>query len=324
MMDFLAPIQGLIAQAQAVDAAIRTALGPNTLWTEVYLLARLLAVAFAVVLPFELFWARNASQKILREGFATDLAHMFFTKIIGNYLVLVVGASFIFALMEHYLPLNGLRAAVRSQPVWLQAIQLILLSDFVGYWTHRWMHEVPLLWRAHACHHSSPQMDILATVRVHPLQLLFAQVVGRILPFSLGFSVESLALAFSVFGLWGFFEHANVRLPPDGIVYRVLKPLRWIFVTPRFHHWHHDYVIHDCNYGITFSFWDRLFGTAHFPEDLSFPERYGIPEQHPRTWVAQMVYPFLSRGWQKKLAAHEARLLGRKPERTRAEAVERP
>ena len=323
-MEFLAVIRELIAQVAAVDAAIRAALGPDSLWTEFYLLARLLAVAFAVVLPFELIWAKNASKKVFREGFTTDLAHMFFTKIIGNYLVLVIGASFVFALVEHYLPLGGIRAAVRSQPVWLQAIQLMLLSDFIGYWTHRWMHQYPLLWRAHACHHSSEQMDFLATVRVHPLQMLFGRVVGKILPFSLGFSVESLALAFSVFGIWGFFEHANIRVPPDGIVYRVLKPLRWIFVTPRFHHWHHDYVIHDCNYGITFSFWDRLFGTDHFPEDLSFPERYGIPDPHPRTWAAQMVYPFLSRERQIKLAAYEARRISGKPESTPAEVFEQP
>lgn len=311
-MELLTLFNELIAQVVATDAAIQSALGPESLWTEFYLLARLLAVAFAVVLPFELIWAKNASKKILREGFTTDLAHMFFTKVISNYLVLVVGASFIFALVEHFIPLTGLRAAIRSQPVWLQAIQLVLVSDFIGYWTHRWMHEHPSLWRAHACHHSSEQMDFLATVRAHPLQELFNRVIGKILPFSLGFSVESLALAFSIFGLWGFFEHANIKLPPEGIVYRVLKPLRRIFVTPRFHHWHHDFVIHDCNYGVTFSFWDRLFGTAHFPEDLSWPERYGIPEPHPKTWAAQMVYPFLSSKWQRKLSESEVRLTGKK------------
>lgn len=321
-MDLAALINELVAQVAAIDAAIKASLGQDSLWVQFYLLARTLAIAFALVLPFELLWAKNASKKILREGFTTDLGHMFFTKIISNYLLLVFGAGFVFALIEHTVPLTGARSAIRSQPVWLQALQLFVLRDFMGYWTHRWMHEHPVLWRAHACHHSSEQMDFLATVRVHPLQPLFGQIVGGAIPFALGFSVESLAIVFAIIGKWGYFEHANIRVPPDGLVYRVLKPLRWIFVTPRFHHWHHDYEIHNVNYGVTFSFWDRLFGTAYYPEDHSWPERYGIPDPHPKTWAAQMVYPFLSLERQKKLAEGERRLLNKKPRTVPANATD--
>lgn len=321
-MEFLALIKELVAQVEAIDATIRATLGPGSLWEQFYLLGRTLAIAFALVLPFELMWAKNASKKIMREGFATDLAHMFFTKIITKYVLLVVAAGFVFALIEQNIPLDGMRAAIRSQPVWLQAIQLFVISDFFGYWTHRWMHEHPVLWRAHACHHSSENMDFLATVRVHPLQQLFGRVVGGAIPFAMGFSVESLAIVFAILGKWGYFEHANIKIPPDGLAYKVLKPLRWIFVTPRFHHWHHDYYVHDVNYGVTFSFWDRLFGTAHYPEDHSWPDRYGIPDPHPKTWAAQMVYPFLSRNGQKKLKAKEASLMNRKPSSLPAQATE--
>jgi sterol desaturase/sphingolipid hydroxylase (fatty acid hydroxylase superfamily) len=321
-MELVAVLQDLLQQFEALYSAVSLALGPDSLWKDFYYLARTLAIAYAIVLPFELIWAKNASQKILRDGFTTDLGHMFFTKTIGNYLGFVVGASFVFALIEQYLPLEGTRAAIRSQPVWLQAIQLLILRDFIGYWTHRWMHEYPLLWRLHACHHSSEQLDLLATVRVHPLQILFNRIVGGALPFALGFSVESVAIVFVALGKWGYFGHANIKIPLDSLAYRLLKPLRWIFVTPRFHHWHHSYDLHDLNYGVTFSFWDRLFGTAHYPEDHSWPERYGIPEAHPKTWPAQMAYPFLTPAWQAKLAAYEDRVMKKESPQVPTTAVE--
>jgi sterol desaturase/sphingolipid hydroxylase (fatty acid hydroxylase superfamily) len=152
------------------------------------------------------------------------------------------------------------------------------------------------------------------TERVHPLQILFSRIVGGVLPFALGFSVESVAVVFLALSKWGYFGHANIKIPLDGVVYRVLRPLHLIFVTPRFHHWHHSYETHNVNYGVSFSFWDRLFGTAHYPEDHSWPERYGIPDVHPKTWPAQMVHPFLTLNWQKKLAAFEARLMRKEPQ----------
>ena len=44
-------------------------------------------------------------------------------------------------------------------------------------------------------------------------------------------------------------------------------PLHWVLVTPRFHLYHHsiDPAHHDRNFGIVFSFWDRLFGTYRAP-----------------------------------------------------------
>lgn len=321
-MDVIAVLKDLSDQLEALLSAVKLALGPDSLWKDFYYLARTLVIAYAIVLPFELLWAKNASQKILREGFATDLGHMFFTKIIGNYLGFVFAASFVFALMEQYLPLEGIRADIRSQPIWLQAVQVLILRDFIGYWTHRWMHENPLLWRLHACHHSSEQLDLLATVRVHPLQMLFNRVVGGALPFALGFSVESVAIVFVALSKWGYFGHANIKVPLHSLAYRILKPLRWVFVTPRFHHWHHSYDVKDMNYGVSFSFWDRLFGTAHYPEDHTWPGRYGIPEAHPKTWPAQMAHPFLPRAGQEKLAAFEAKLMKKEAPRVRTAVIE--
>ena len=46
---------------------------------------------------------------------------------------------------------------------------ILLVSDFVQYWTHRAYHEVPLLWRLHAVHHSAKQHGLAGRLTpAHP------------------------------------------------------------------------------------------------------------------------------------------------------------
>ena len=58
-----------------------------------------------------------------------------------------------------------------------QLFLIILVADLVQYWTHRAYHEVPLLWRLHAVHHSAKSMDWLAGSRQHILELLITRTL---------------------------------------------------------------------------------------------------------------------------------------------------
>ena len=59
--------------------------------------------------------------------------------------------------------------------------------------------------------------------------------------------------------------------------------LEWIVVTPRYHHVHHsENPSHaNANCGVTFSIWDRLFGTYLYPDELKTPITFRIGEQAP-------------------------------------------
>jgi hypothetical protein len=58
------------------------------------------------------------------------------------------------------------------------------------------------------------------------------------------------------------------------------------FVTPEVHRWHHTADVpeghkYSVNYGVEFSFWDRLFGTYYLPQTGAHPEapeRIGHPD----------------------------------------------
>ncbi|MNX40824.1 hypothetical protein D3C86_712160 [compost metagenome] len=74
--------------------------------------------------------------------------------------------------------------------------------------------------------------------------------------------------------------------------------LRYIIVTPDFHHWHHssDTEAIDKNYAAHFSFIDYLFGTAVRGVGNRLPENYGILDNDmPGTFLAQQAYPFASK-----------------------------
>jgi sterol desaturase/sphingolipid hydroxylase (fatty acid hydroxylase superfamily) len=91
------------------------------------------------------------------------------------------------------------------------------------------------------------------------------------------------------------FTHANIALPEA-----LDRTLRWLFVTPAMHLIHHNPnpVATNSNYGFSFSFWDRLFGTYRGDAPLpALPSGSDIGLEHWRgpkdqTLKAMVLNPF--------------------------------
>ena len=106
----------------------------------------------------------------------------------------------------------------------------------------------------------------------------------------LGFSEASMNVYIVIVGFQAVFNHANVRLP-DAFA---RAPLKWLVVTPDFHHWHHssEREAIDRNYAAHFAFIDYLFGTA-VKSDRRFPGKYGVLGDYmPPGFVRQQLFPF--------------------------------
>ena len=71
------------------------------------------------------------------------------------------------------------------------------------------------------------------------------------------------------------------------------KYLSLIFVTPKFHHWHHSSQkpAIDTNYSVHTPLFDVLFKTYHMPKE-HWPSHYGTLPRIPRTFFRQLLYPF--------------------------------
>src|SRR5215831_8460744 len=141
--------------------------------------------------PLEIVFPARPGQRFFRPAWFTDLCFFLGQYLLWGGLVLWVLMRFSGALGS-IVP-QGFRDAVASQPWWLQAVEVVLLSDFLIYWGHRLQHRVGFLWRFHAVHHSAEHLDWLAAHREHPLDTIYTLTLINLPPLLLGFPLETLA-----------------------------------------------------------------------------------------------------------------------------------
>jgi sterol desaturase/sphingolipid hydroxylase (fatty acid hydroxylase superfamily) len=223
-------------------------------------------------------------QALFRKAWQTDLVHFLVNHFIVGLVLLTV--NFLIYRVFGWMVRGDLQQLVQSLPFLPELLLCILVADFMQYWTHRAYHEVPFLWRFHAVHHSAKTMDWIAGSRMHMLELIVTRVCVLGPLFVLGFEKSVMDAYIIVVGFQAVFNHANVHLP--------WGPIKHVFVTPDFHHWHHasDEVALDKNYAAHFAFLDRLFGTL-VKTDEAFPAKYGVVGDYmPDGFVRQQLFPF--------------------------------
>ncbi|WP_426700542.1 sterol desaturase family protein [Rhodanobacter sp. Col0626] len=223
-------------------------------------------------------------QAIFRKEWQTDLKHFAVNHFIVGLALLTV--NFLLHHLFGWLVSSDFQQSVQHIPFVPQLLLCVLVADLAQYWTHRAYHEVPFLWRFHAVHHSVKTMDWLAGSRQHMLELIFTRVCVLAPLYILGFSEEAMNGYILIVGFQAVFNHANVHLP--------WGPLKYLIVTPDFHHWHHasDDEAIDRNYAAHYAFLDYVFGTAVKSKN-KFPEHYGVVGDYmPDGFVKQQLFPF--------------------------------
>ncbi|SIT42857.1 conserved membrane hypothetical protein [Paraburkholderia piptadeniae] len=226
----------------------------------------------------------HREQPVFRAEWQTDMVHFAVNHFIIGLALLIV--NFMIHRAFGWMVNAGFQHVVQQIAFVPQLLLCMLVADLAEYAAHRAYHEVPFLWRFHAVHHSVKSMDWLAGSRQHIFELIATRVVVLGPLFALGFDKAVIDAYIIVVGFQAVFNHANVSLP--------WGPLRYIFVTPCFHHWHHsseDEAI-DRNYAAHFAFIDYLFGTA-VTTGRHFPEKYGVVGDYvPDGFVRQQAFPF--------------------------------
>ena len=227
-------------------------------------------------------------QPVFRAEWQTDFHHFIVNHLVVGFVVLATNLAVhqLFGWAVH----EGVRGWVQGLNFWVALLLIVLVADLVQYWTHRAYHEVPLLWRLHAVHHSVKSMDWMAGSRQHLLELLITRTLVLAPIFVLGFGKEVIDAYIVIVGFQAVFNHANVSVR--------LGPLRYLIVTPNFHHWHHsqDDEAIDRNYAAHFAFLDHLFGTA-VQSDREWPQRYGVVGDYvPDGFWRQLKFPFTWNG----------------------------
>jgi sterol desaturase/sphingolipid hydroxylase (fatty acid hydroxylase superfamily) len=245
-----------------------------------------LSIGFAIV---ERIWPANRQAR-LRDGLATDLGYWALITLVTKPLTQVgIGLGLVLMYREDLAAVRERvfhpTSWVATQPLWAQAIAMLVIGDLVGYVMHRWFHG-RRLWRFHAVHHSSTQLDWLSSVRVHPVNEWLPRITTVLVLVGLGFDPAAIAAYVPVLTLWAIVLHANVDWS--------LGWLGHVIASPRFHRWHHTAESDglDKNFAGLFPWIDRVAGTYYMPTGR-LPERFGIDGGAvPAGMWAQLAYPF--------------------------------
>ena len=236
----------------------------------------------------EKLFALRREQPVFRPEWQTDLQHFIVNHMVVGFMLLATNLLVhqLFGWAAH----DGVRGWVAGLNFFVALFGIMLVADLVQYWLHRAYHQIPLLWRLHAVHHSVKSMDWLAGSRQHLVEVLITRTLVLASIYVLGFSKEVIDAYIVIVGFQAVFNHANVSVR--------LGPLRYVIVTPNFHHWHHaqDREALDRNYAAHFAFLDHLFGTA-VQSGREWPERYGVVGDYvPDGFFKQTVFPFTWKG----------------------------
>lgn len=149
---------------------------------------------------------------------------------------------------------------------WWTFIPCYIIFDFCSYWSHRISHQQRFWWATHVVHHTAENYNLTISFRlswVQHLKLIFFLPVALI-----GFHPIIFFVVNQIAVLFQFWVHTEYI--------RKLHPaIEYILATPSNHRVHHGsqekYI--NKNYGATFIFWDRLFGTYQKEEEQV---QYGI------------------------------------------------
>lgn len=163
--------------------------------------------------------------------------------------------------------------------------------DFCFYWMHRLHHKIPILWAVHYVHHQGEEFNLTLGVRNSWYSSLtnfpfvaWLAVAG--LPLDIFVAVSSLHYTIQ------FYNH-NAIVKESGFLDRCM-------ITPANHLVHHglDSRYINKNFGGTFLFWDKLFGSFQAKED-HIDDRIGLksgmPSYNPLWFNHRPLAGFVSR-----------------------------
>ena len=169
----------------------------------------------------------------------------------------------------------------------------LLVFDFIGYWVHRAQHQWDWWWRLHAVHHSQRQLTMWSDNRNHLLDSALNDAIFVAVAIAIGVAPSQFVGLVAVTQLFESLQHANLRCSFGRVAERLL-------VSPRFHRRHHAIGVgHEArsarepsaagppqgasaplggsepraagsvganirgvNFGVLFSCWDALLGSA--------------------------------------------------------------
>ena len=252
-----------------------------------------LALMSGFVMLLERLFPWRPEQKQIRPKLWSDLIHLVFNGHFLGLLLAGLASTWVLPHVDRWLAAEGLTDTVYLNaavdwPLWAQILVALFVVDFIQWCVHNMLHRVPLFWEFHKAHHSvkDGEMDWIVSFRFSWLEVIVYKSVLYLPLVFFGFRWEAL-MFHAIFGTFiGHLNHSNLDLGHGW--------WRYILNSPRMHIWHHDYEGDSkttVNFGIIFSCWDWIFGTAKMPKDPPPHIGFAGVETFPDNFFSQEIWP---------------------------------
>lgn len=224
---------------------------------------------FVILLMIEYAFSRKMHRSVMQSFDAVSSLSSGVTNSIKDVLGLVI-------VIVSYTWLEDHLSIFHIENTFLVYFLAFIGIDFVGYWSHRFEHEINIFWNRHIIHHSSEEYNLACALRQN-ISVVFSIFFFLYIPMALlGVPADVVAVVAPLHLFAQFWYHTRL-IDKMGF-------LEYIIVTPSHHRVHHainpEYI--DKNYAQILIIWDKLFGT--FQEELvDVPPVYGV-KKPVRTW----------------------------------------
>jgi sterol desaturase/sphingolipid hydroxylase (fatty acid hydroxylase superfamily) len=133
---------------------------------------------------------------------------------------------------------------------------MFFIHDTYFYWTHRLMHHRSLFKTFHLLHHRSTNPSPWAAYAFHPLEAIVEAGIFAVFLFTIPIHYLHLFIFFFLMIVYNVYGHLGYELYPKGFSKHPIG--KWINTSVS-HNQHHQFF--KGNYGLYFTFWDRMMGT---------------------------------------------------------------
>ena len=241
----------------------------------------------ALVALFAFFEWRHMGFSNFRERYSEGLIYGATALVIAGSLQMLAFAWLYTFDIQPLFSANDLGPALVLFPI----VYMVVIG-FFEYWLHRALHDIPILWRLHAIHHQIEHMNAARSYSHWAQDALYLAVITIPLVFLIENPQQHIVLLSTFYLVSNYYMHTDnpaMSFPPI---------VRHVLADNIYHHYHHSRAVEHWgrNYCSFFSFYDRIFGTQHMPEDESFHPT-GIEGYRPLSgWRDYLIRPFTREG----------------------------
>ena len=147
---------------------------------------------------------------------------------------------------------------------------MLVIHDTYFYFAHRLMHHPRLFKFFHVVHHKSTNPSPWASFSFQPAEALIESGIIYVFVFSFPIHIIHLFVFLIVMTIYNVYGHLGFELYPAGFNKHPLG--KWLNTSVN-HNMHHQYF--KGNYGLYFTFWDRILGTTHKDYNRRYEEVTG-------------------------------------------------